>query len=155
MFRNRKIGTKSGGRGEDFALRLLRTGVKRIPSIGISRAGDSPIAQNLAMLKALGQGEAVFLAVEGEVSWDGRSNPAREGAPWMALRSGAPFIPCGVTGSYDIWPRWEASPKLTGKVIVRIGKPLYLTDTPLDWIEDQMLTQAGERIMTAIDQLVG
>jgi len=155
MFRPAVLGQKRRGMGEDFAVRVLRMGVQVVPSIGISRSGDSPVAQNLAMLQALERGEAVFLAVEGEVEWDGRLNPARSGAPWMALRTGAPFVPCGVTGTYDIWPRWEDSPRLTGKVIVRIGKPFRLCETVPEWINDQMLKEAGDRIMTEIGKLVG
>lgn len=141
--------------GERLAVRLLQIGVRRMPSIGISREGDSPPAQNLAMLKALERGEAVFLAVEGEVSWDGRLNPARPGAPWLALRSGAPCVPCGVTGSYDIWPRWEAAPHLTGKITVRIGPPFRVSETVPEWIDDSMLEEAGRRIMAEIGKLVG
>ena len=142
-------------RGERLSARLFSAGLRSLPSIGISRGGDSPAAQNLAMMKALDGGEAVFLAVEGEVEWDGRLNPPRSGAPWMALRTGAPFVPIGVTGSYDIWPRWEQNPHLTGKVIVRIGQPIRLVETPPEWIDDRMIEDAGQRIMTEISKLVG
>lgn len=157
MFRSRGLlsGKEGRGRGEELAVRLLRMGVQRLPTIGISRLGDSPASQNLAILKALERGEAIFLAVEGEVSWDGRLNPARPGAPWMALRSGAPFVPCGVAGSYDVWPRWESNPHLTGKVIVRFGEPFRLSETVPEWIDEQMLTRAGQRIMNEIGRVVG
>jgi 1-acyl-sn-glycerol-3-phosphate acyltransferase len=147
------VGGVMRGRGETLAARVLSTGVRSLPSIGVSRSGDNPATQNLAMMKALEAGEAVFLAVEGEVEWDGRPNPARLGAPWMALRSGAPFVPIGVTGSYDIWPRWEQDPHLMGKVIVRIGKPFRLSETIPEWIDAQMLEDAGKRIMNEISKL--
>lgn len=155
MSRPMLLGQKRRSLGEDFAIRVLKTGITIVPNIGISRSGDSPVTQNLAMLQALERGEAVFLAVEGEVEWDGRPNPARSGAPWMALRTGAPFVPCGVTGTYDIWPRWEDSPRLTGKVIVRIGKPIPLCEKVPEWIDDRMLKEAGDRIMTEIGKLTG
>jgi 1-acyl-sn-glycerol-3-phosphate acyltransferase len=142
-------------RGEKIAAGILATGIKLAPTIGITRSGDSPAVQNLAMLKELQNGGSIMLAVEGEVSWDGRSNPSRPGAPWMALRSGAPFIPVAVTGSYDVWPRWEPSPKLTGKIIVRVGEPLVFSETVPEWIDDQMVEEAGARIMNALDSLTG
>jgi 1-acyl-sn-glycerol-3-phosphate acyltransferase len=155
-FRSRGLTNRNGrGRGEELAVRLLRAGVKRLPTVGITRLNHSPVSQNLAMLQALERGEAVFLAVEGEVSWDGRLNPARRGAAWMALRSGAPFVPCGLTGTYDVWPRWRPNPHLTGKVIVRFGRPFRLSEEAPGWIEDAMLEQAGQQIMAAIGELVG
>jgi 1-acyl-sn-glycerol-3-phosphate acyltransferase len=147
--------TEPRGFGEALAGRILQTGARGLPGIGISRAGDSPVAQNMAMLKALEQDRAVFIAVEGEVAWDGRLNPARPGAPWLALRSGAPVLPVAVTGSYDIWPRWETNPRLTGKVIVRIGAPFHLVASTPDWIDDQMVESAGERIIAELGKLIG
>jgi 1-acyl-sn-glycerol-3-phosphate acyltransferase len=140
--------------GDAIAGRLLGRGIRMVPAIGITRSGDSPASQNLVMLKKLQEGTAIMLAVEGEVSWDGRSNPSRNGAPWMALRSGVPFVPVAVSGSYDIWPRWESSPKLTGKVTVKVGEPMYFSDEIPDWIDDKMVTDAGKRIMETMDSLL-
>jgi 1-acyl-sn-glycerol-3-phosphate acyltransferase len=155
MYRGRPARAAGRSAGEVAAIKLLQMGVARSPTVGIRRGGDSPASQNLAILKALEEGAAVFLAVEGEVSWDGRIKPARSGAPWLALRSGAPFVPCGITGSYDVWPRWETSPKLTGKITVRIGEPLHLSDGNAGYISSQKLADAGDQIMSAIGALVG
>jgi len=140
--------------GDAFAGRILRWGVQLVPTIGIRRAGDSPASQNLAIIKELQNGKAVMLAMEGEVSWHGRSNPSRGGAPWMALRSGVPFIPVAVSGSYDVWPRWESKPKLTGKVTVQFGKPMYFSEEIPEWIDKEMIENAGRQIMEAIDNLI-
>jgi len=140
--------------GDAFAGKMLAKGIKMIPAIGITRSGDSPASQNLVMLKKLQEGTAIMLAVEGEVSWDGRSNPSRNGAPWMALRSGVPFIPIAVSGSYDIWPRWEQSPKLTGKVTVKVGEPMYFSEEIPEWIDEKTVQDAGKRITQALDNLL-
>ena len=137
-----------------LAGRLLRWCVQRIPTIGTSRAGNPSPVHNLAILKEIQNGKAVMTAVEGEVSWHGRSNPSRGGAPWLALRSGVPFIPVAVVGSYDIWPRWESKPKITGKITVRIGKPLILSDEIPEWIDKKMVDDAGKKITQAIDLLL-
>jgi 1-acyl-sn-glycerol-3-phosphate acyltransferase len=143
------------GGGDKIAAKILRAGIKLAPSVGISRQGDSSASQNLVMLKELAKGGSVMLAVEGEVSWDGRPNLSRPGAPWMALRSGAPFVPVAVTGSYDVWPRWESRPKLTGKIIVRVGKPFKLSEEVPEWIDDQMVEDAGVKIMEALNGITG
>lgn len=140
--------------GDAFAGRIMARGIRMIPAIGITRSGDSPASQNLLMLKKLQEGTAIMLAVEGEVSWDGRSNPSRNGAPWMALRSGSPFIPVAVSGSYDVWPRWESSPRFTGKVTVNVGDPMYFSDEIPEWIDDKMVEDAGNRIKEALDSLL-
>jgi 1-acyl-sn-glycerol-3-phosphate acyltransferase len=140
--------------GDAIAGRILGRAIRMVPAIGITRSGDSPASQNLVMLKKLQEGTAIMLAVEGEVSWDGRSNPSRNGAPWMALRSGVPFIPVAVSGSYDIWPRWAPSPKFTGKVTVKIGEPMYFSNEIPQWIDDEMVTGAGMRITETLDSLL-
>jgi 1-acyl-sn-glycerol-3-phosphate acyltransferase len=137
-----------------IAGRILRWGIKYAPTIGIKRSGGSSPTHNLEILKELQSGKAVLLAMEGEVSWHGRSNPSRGGAPWMALRSHAPFIPIAVSGSYDIWPRWESKPKLTGNVSVRVGKPMYFSEEIPEWISKQMVEDAGNQIMQAVDDLL-
>jgi len=139
---------------EVLSVLLLRSGLRSARAIRIGRGGSTPVSRNMAMLKALEEGQAVFLEVEGEVSWDGRMKPPRSGAAWMALRSGAPFVPIGLIGTYDVWPRWAASPQLTGKVIVNIGKPVHLSETIPEWIDDEMLQDANDRIRSEIEALI-
>ena len=139
---------------EMLSVLVLRSGLQSARAIRIGRGGSTSASRNLAMLKALDEGEAVFLEVEGEVSWDGRMKPPRSGAAWMALRSGAPFVPMGLIGTYDVWPRWAASPHLTGKVIVKIGKPVYLRETDPEWIDEDMLQAANDRIRAEIEALI-
>jgi 1-acyl-sn-glycerol-3-phosphate acyltransferase len=140
--------------GDAIAGRLLNKGVNMISAIGITRSGDSPASQNLVMLDELKAGRAIMLAVEGEVSWHGRLNPSRNGAPWMALRTGAPFIPIAISGSYDIWPRWESSPRFTGKVTARVGEPMYFSEEVPEWIDEKTVEEAGKRIMRTFDSLL-
>jgi 1-acyl-sn-glycerol-3-phosphate acyltransferase len=45
---------------------------------------------------------------------------------WLALASGAPVIPVGVTGTDKIQPVGRVLPRL-GKITVRFGKPLWFS----------------------------
>ena len=50
-------------------------------------------------LGVLEQGEVLGLYPEGKRSKTGEMLPFLEGAAWMALRAGAPIVPCGIRGT--------------------------------------------------------
>ena len=56
------------------------------------------------LLPALAAGDAVVLAPEGTRSRDGRLQPFKPGALWLAQQSGAPLIPIVLHNSGDILP---------------------------------------------------
>jgi 1-acyl-sn-glycerol-3-phosphate acyltransferase len=105
-------------------------------------------------LEALRQGKAVFLAADGELTWDGRPNLPRPGSAWLALRSGAPLVTVVAVGAYDIWPRWSIRPKLTGKCTVRVSEPLYLSDGPCNRVSPEMVQQGSQRILDEAAALI-
>jgi len=59
------------------------------------------------VLRRLAGGEGVGVYPEGERSWDARLQPFRRGTVRLLLKAGVPVVPCGVVGSYDVWPRWS------------------------------------------------
>ncbi len=59
------------------------------------------------VLRRLAEGEAVGVYPEGERSWDAQLQPFRRGTIRLLLKSGVPVIPCGLSGAYDVWPRWS------------------------------------------------
>jgi 1-acyl-sn-glycerol-3-phosphate acyltransferase len=97
-------------------------------------------------LEVLRQGRPLMTGVEGEITWDGRLQPLREGVAWLALRANVPVVVCALRGGYDVWPRWAKRPHLTGKLILRIGRPLSLCDAPCERISQAMIRRANERI---------
>ena len=60
---------------------------------------------------------------EGERSWDARLQPFRRGTVRLLLKAGVPIIPCGVAGSYDVWPRWSKTIRRR-RVRVEFGQPI-------------------------------
>jgi 1-acyl-sn-glycerol-3-phosphate acyltransferase len=101
----------------------------------------------------LRQGRIIVNADEGEVPWDGRLQPLRSGVAWLALRTHAPVVIGMLQGGYDIWPRWASRPRLTGKLILKIGKPFYLCEGCCDRITEEMLQEANQRILAALQGL--
>jgi 1-acyl-sn-glycerol-3-phosphate acyltransferase len=75
------------------------------------------------MLRRLAAEEAVGIYPEGERSWDGDLQPFRRGTIRFLLKAGVPVVPCGVAGTYDVWPRWSHRLR-RGKVRVEFGRPL-------------------------------
>jgi hypothetical protein len=91
---------------------------------------------------------------EGDMRWDGRPLPIGSAAAWLALHTGAPILPVVPSASaYDIWPRWRMLPSLRGRVILRVGRPFSLCDTPQARVTDEDLEKANARIREAFDEL--
>jgi len=74
-------------------------------------------------LRLLGEGKAVGIYPEGERSWDGTMMALRGGTVRLLLKAGVPVVPCGIEGSFDVWPRWGGGPR-RAEVTLRFGEPL-------------------------------
>jgi 1-acyl-sn-glycerol-3-phosphate acyltransferase len=75
-------------------------------------------------LEVLGRGQAFGIYPEGTRSRDGRLYRGRVGVAHLALTSGAPVVPVGLTGTENLQPVGTRLPRLA-KVSVRFGKPLH------------------------------
>lgn len=82
---------------------------------------------NLGALKdirhAVSQGRMVAIFPEGTRSSDGRLLRGKPGAAYLALKSGVPVIPVGISGTFEILSRNDRFPKLH-KATIRVGEPL-------------------------------
>ena len=95
--------------------------------------GASPVERGAgqAALEALDQqkrfleaGEAIALYPEGTRSLDGRLYKGRTGVAFLALQTGAPVVPVGLTGTNEIMPVGAKMPRLRPRVSVKFGKPI-------------------------------
>jgi 1-acyl-sn-glycerol-3-phosphate acyltransferase len=142
-------------RGNRQAPRPLSIGasVVRVISAG-PRGQGTGVKAAREILKALEENEMVVLYQSGEVSWHGRLNHPRSAVAWTALKSGVPILPCGISGTYDIWPRWQEKPNLTGRIKIRFGMPIKLSDTPPKRITSDMVEEGGKKIKAEIQKLL-
>ena len=106
-------------------------------------------------LEVLGRGGVVAIFPEGTVTTNPDLQPMapKSGAVRLALRAGAPVIPCAVWGTANIWPKGPYRKRLRpgSEILVRIGPPLDLPgrpDAPETW------RAAGEHMMSEIARLV-
>lgn len=75
------------------------------------------------VLRRLAEGEAVGIYPEGERSWDGALQPVRRGTMRLLLGAGVPVVPCGISGAYDVWPRWSRRIRRR-RVVISFGEPM-------------------------------
>ena len=105
--------------------------------------------------RILEEGHALFVFPEGTRSHDGRLGDGRDGVAVLALRTGAPIVPVGVSGSYERWPRGQRLPRPGGRVTVRVGPPFRLADVlPPDLDRRAAKTAATDVIMRRIAELL-
>ena len=121
---------------------------------GIDRSSADIDAFRLAA-RILEEGHALFVFPEGTRSHDGKLGEGRDGVAVLALRTGAPIVPIGISGSYERWPRGQKLPHPGGRVTVRIGSPFRLADVLPPGLDRRAAKdQATELIMRRIAALV-
>ncbi len=104
-----------------------------------------------AALEALSQGRFLALAPEGRQSVIGGLEEGTEGAAFLALKSGAPIVPVGMTGTendnvYGHMRRLQRAP-----VTLTVGQPFYLKE---DGDHRQALQEGTQRIMHSLAELL-
>jgi 1-acyl-sn-glycerol-3-phosphate acyltransferase len=100
-----------------------------------ARGGVHPLDRGAAdvdafrlALRILEEGQVLFIFPEGTRSRDGALQEARDGLALIALRSGAPILPIGISDSDRVWPRGQRLPHPGGHVTVRVGTPFRPAD---------------------------
>ena len=84
-------------------------------------AGEASLKKGLEIL---GEGKLLGIYPEGTRTPDGRLYRGKTGPVRMSIRSGVPIIPVAMVGVFEIMPPGAKFPKLSGRVGVKIGKPL-------------------------------
>jgi 1-acyl-sn-glycerol-3-phosphate acyltransferase len=85
-----------------------------------------------AVLRALGEGQAVLVFPEGERTHTGQIQPLKAGISLLIKRVHCPIVPVGVAGSYAAWNRFAKFPRFSpiclqpepSTLAVSIGKPI-------------------------------
>lgn len=136
-----------------FSDRLTGGILRRLKSFPVRRFETDPQAVRIA-LRRLREGYGVGLYIEGERSWDGRLQPPRLGALRLILKAGVPVVPCGVSGAYDVWPRWDRAFK-RGSVRISIGPPMRFPKLDSKPEREVALADVGARLMETLSDLSG
>lgn len=128
-----------------FASPFMSWIMRQVKSFPVRRYQVDPQSVRM-VLRRLEQGEPVGIYPEGERSWDGRLQEPRRGTIRLALRAGVPVVPCTITGSYEVWPRWDRAIR-RGTVRIDFGEPFLLPPAHDRSEREALLPAAAERIM--------
>ncbi len=120
--------------------------------VPVDRAGGRRSeAALLTGLELLKEGACIGIYPEGTRSPDGRLYKGRTGIARMAIESGAPVVPVAMFNTAEIQPTGKVVPKVQ-RVEMVFGEPMYFEG---DSSNVQVLREATDRIMSAIQQLSG
>lgn len=120
------------------------------------RAKGLSAGELLAAYGILRANGAISIAAEGEMTWDGRLQyPLMPGAAWLALRTAAPVVPVVSVGAYDVQPRWQMDRlRLPTRGTTRVGRPIYLSETPQHRPSPAAVAAANQRLWEAMAALL-
>ncbi|HET9416028.1 MAG TPA: lysophospholipid acyltransferase family protein [Candidatus Limnocylindria bacterium] len=117
------------------------------------RRGERDRAAQQFSLDALADGRPIAMFPEGTRSRTGHLREGKPGAALIAMRSGAPIVPAGVSGTHRIFPGRSRWPRPT-RVRIRIGESFTLPHQPSGRLDREALAAGTERIMSAIEGLL-
>jgi len=94
-------------------------------------------------LQVLDDGRILGLAPEARMSPTGSMERGRNGAAYLALRSGAPLLPMGIVGTESVYSTWRRlrRPRIT----LEIGAPFQLSGPLARGAERRVQLEAGRR----------
>ena len=106
-----------------------------------------------AALEVLTRGWAFGVYPEGTRSRDGRLYRGRTGIAWLALQTGVPVVPVGLSGTDRVQPVGARFPRI-GRVQVRFGAPIH-PEAYADLTPAKARRQLTDDVMDAIATLSG
>jgi len=125
----------------------------------IERCHAYPVKRGAADLDAfrkalwlLETGAALVLFPEGTRTTDGALRPAKRGAGYLALKSGAPVVPVYVKGSFEAWPKGRRSIR-PRPVAVYFGEPFLFPQYSGQPVTRENTQAASDEIMKKIAEL--
>ncbi|MBT2382975.1 1-acyl-sn-glycerol-3-phosphate acyltransferase [Streptomyces sp. ISL-11] len=133
--------------------RLTAAFFRAVGQIPVDRSGmDAAQAAVEEGLGVLGRRELLGIYPEGTRSHDGRLYKGKVGVAAMAIRSGAPVIPCAMIGTFESQPIGRRLPRVM-PITIRFGEPLdFSRYAGLDG-QREVLRAATDELMYAILKL--
>jgi len=125
--------------------RLFRMMCDTVNCIPIKRNENDRIAL-LKTIRLLHQGRLLGIFPEGQRSRDGSIGEGKSGVALIALATGCPVIPVGISGTFEAFPR-ETKIIKPVKVRLKFGAPLWFgnqrrpSDEKISWVRDKIMNE--------------
>jgi 1-acyl-sn-glycerol-3-phosphate acyltransferase len=124
--------------------------------IPIQRGGGAKWRRALESAAAvLEEGQLLGIYPEGTRSKDGRLHRGHTGLAMVALRTGAPVVPVGITGTREAQPIGARIPRPFHTVTIRVGPPLDFSAYRHRAGERRVLRYVTDAVMAEIQRLSG
>jgi len=139
---------------DDWKTKYLFPAIGMIP---IDRGGGSAAERALnAAAGVLERGELFGIYPEGTRARDGKLHRGHTGPARLALRTGAPIVPVGITGTRDIQPADAKVPKPFMPATIKFGRPISVERYRERADHDHLiLRQIIDEVMFEIRELSG
>ena len=109
---------------ELFKIPLFGRAMRLAGYIAIDRSHGREALKSLnAAAERIASGTSVILFPEGTRSLDGELHEFKAGGMVLAIKSGVPVVPVGITGTFDILPKGRLLAR-PGRVTIRVGAPV-------------------------------
>lgn len=138
-------------KAELFKIPLFSQFLRGIQTFPVQR-GSADRSAIRAALQVLAEGDLMALFPEGTRNRTGESLPPQKGVASIALRSAAPVIPVGITGT-SITDR-KLHPVRRPLIRVAFGPPVDLDDLRTAGFTKHILAEASGRVMSAIERQI-
>ena len=140
-------------KNSEYRGRLLTWALRHARSFPVRRYTiDTQAVRNA--VRVINQGHILGIYPEGERTWDNSLLPFRYGTIRLVLALGKPVIPVGISGAYELMPRWTSSIRRS-PVRIRIGPPLLFDHIPVPQQTRADITEAAHVLRTHIQHLSG
>jgi len=141
-----------------FKNKLLGFFLRSAGQIPVERLSKNAVGAYGAAVAAVRDGEAVVVYPEGTITRDPNGWPmlGKTGAARIALETGCPVIPVGQWGAQALLAPYSKKPDLFPRkqITMKVGAPVELADLAAQPRSAATITEATDRIMTAIKDLV-
>ncbi|WP_317913259.1 1-acyl-sn-glycerol-3-phosphate acyltransferase [Carnobacterium maltaromaticum] len=132
---------------EAFEKFLSRKWHEIMKSVSVSRETEGFRGLNSLKKIIIENNKSVVIYPEGTRSNTGKMSEGKMGAVLLSLKTGAPIIPIGLEGTFDVLPKTKRLP-YRNKIQIRIGKPIYVKSKN----KSDLLNQ-HHKIMRQLDDL--
>jgi 1-acyl-sn-glycerol-3-phosphate acyltransferase len=141
-------------KGEAFAWPVLGRLMTAYGGFGVRRGRPDRDAYRMAR-EVLASGDWLGLAPEGTRSRTGSLGEPKQGVALLAVRTGAPILPVGISGTERLWPVGGRFPRLGTTVTLRFGSVIRGGDATSEARPDRDAVAAEtEELMRTIAALL-